>query len=104
MPFALADLIITVIKRAEFEDTRPTPPIPASQHFPTEVDELIALFQHGLALLEEDFGAEMRAPRTLAEAVALEQHLLSALREIRELKAHLASSDTRDTSSEKKST
>ena len=78
-----------------------------SRHFRRHglpVPEIYAAdLNHG-AYLEEDFGAEMRAPRTLAEAVALEQHLLSALREIRELKAHLASSDTRDTSSEKKST
>ncbi len=90
MPFHFADLLITVIHRRAIDDTRPPPPIPWAPQRPTEIDDLRALFQHGLALLDVDVGVELTPPRTLTEVVALEQHVVAALREIRELKRHLA--------------
>jgi hypothetical protein len=92
MPFQFADLIITVIHRRETDDLRPPPPIPWMPDRPTEIDELRAILEHAIAQLNVGTGAEMGLPANLTEVVGLEQHLVAALKEVRELKAQYSKS------------
>jgi hypothetical protein len=89
MPFQIGDLIITVIHRQEFDAFRPSPPIPWMPDRPTEIEELRAVLEHALAQLDVAAGHEIKPPQTLTEAVALEQHLVAVLKEVRELKTQL---------------
>jgi hypothetical protein len=86
MPFHIGDLLITVIYRREIDDRRPPPPIPAHPVRPSDIDELRALFEHALALADAESGTMLGPPQTKVEAAALEERLVAALREVREVK------------------
>jgi hypothetical protein len=89
MPFHIGDLLVTVIYRREIDDTRPPPPIPMQPERPSDVDEMRAVLEHALALVDVDSGAVLGPPQTQVEASALEERLVAALREVRELKEQL---------------
>jgi hypothetical protein len=95
MAFRLGDLLITVI-HPELSDSGEAPPPPhppmlASK--PNWIDDVRAAVALASATLEAQ-ERMLAPPQTLVEATALEQHLVRALREVREVKDQLAKAST----------
>ena len=90
MAFRLGDLLITVI-HPDLNDAgeAPVPIPPVAAHPPNWIDDLRAILAHASATLEAQ-EPTLPAPQTLVEATALEQHLIRALRLVRERKDELA--------------
>jgi hypothetical protein len=88
--FRLGDLLITVIHPDLSEGGEaPVPIPPPAAHPPNWIDDLRAALALASATLEAK-ESMLAPPQTLVEATALEQHLIRALRLVRERKDELA--------------
>jgi hypothetical protein len=90
MAFRLGDLLIVVIHPDLSEEgAAPVPIPPRAAHPPNWIDDMRAALALASATLEAR-ERMLAPPRTLVEATALEQHLIRALRLVREAKEELA--------------
>lgn len=84
-----SDLLISVIHPDIDPIDMPVPIPPPGAHPPSWIDDLRAVLAHASATLDAHKGV-VAPPQTLVEATALEQHLVRALRLVREVKDQLA--------------
>jgi hypothetical protein len=90
MAFRIGDLLIVVIHpELSGEGAGPVPIPPPGAHPPNWIDDMRAALALASATLEAR-ERMLAPPRTVVEATALEQHLVRALRLVREAKEELA--------------